>query len=289
MYTERRASQDLSIVDGELTAHDGEPFDAVAYARFKYGYLPPAVHYGKRLARDIEQSLFDLTRDEPIRIVSAPYKHLPTASHAIAQVLTRELSRTAMTFGYEPPILVPFHKAKMGDDSYAKSSEADRLLVLAALGLRIDESLIRDAHVLIVDDIRITGSAEKTTADYLEPLNPRGVWYLHAARLPQDLGKSNPAIEEMLNQSSPHGVMDILKDVETGLFQLNTRVLRHLLERESADFRIFLDYAPAWILQEMHDAALGNGTAYFNKYYTHLEQLATELETREGNNTHVAV
>ncbi|MFZ1301981.1 MAG: phosphoribosyltransferase family protein [Candidatus Microsaccharimonas sp.] len=291
MYVRRRAGHELSIVDGVVINHSdgGSPFDREAYARFKYGYLPPATEYARWLAWEMEDDLFQLAGAEPIRIISAPYKYLPTASHAIAKALARELSATAIGHGYEPPVLVPFFKDKMGDDSYANGSEADRLRQLAALGLRIDESQIRDAHVLVVDDIRITGTAEKTTADYLETLNPRGVWYLHAAVLPEDQGKSNPAIESALNQSVPHGWMDVLDDVNSGQFSLNTRVLRHILEYSDDGFTLFVQHAPDNLLREIHDASMGNGLAYYNKYRTHLKQIATALLNRERNSRYVAV
>lgn len=289
MYVNRYALQHLSVVDGVVLTSDFEPFNRMAYSRFKYGYLPPAVEYGQGLARLISEELFDRAGAGPIRIVSAPYKYLPTASHAIAQVLTRELSRIAIKQGIEPPKLVPFHKSRMGSNSYAQSSEADRLRSLATLGLRIDENLIRNTHVLIVDDIRITGSAEKATAEFMESLNPQGVWYLHAARLPEAVGKANPSLENELNQSYPHSASWVLQDVTSGQFQLNTRVLRHVLEYGELEFRVFLDGAPDALLQEMYDAGLGNGLAYYRKYTIPLESIQTELTSRAKERFYAAV
>lgn len=284
MYVKHHALQHLEVFDGEVLDQVGERFDREAYARFKYGYLPPAVEYGRGLARLIEDELFELAGTDPIRVVSAPYKHLPTASHGIAQALVSELSRMSVVDReIDAPTLVPFRKSKMGDDSYAKSSEADRLRTLATLGFWVDSSLIQGSHVLIVDDIRITGSAEKATAQFLEGLAPKGVWYLHAARLPEELGRTNPGLENELNQSVPHGAHEVLRDIATGQFALNTRVLRHVLEYESnAEFTMFLQRATTQILREMLDAALGNGVSYYQKYRSRLELLTNQINTREG-------
>jgi hypothetical protein len=284
MYVHHYALQHLDVVDGEVRDQTGERFDREAYARFKYGYLPPAVEYGRGLARLIGDELFELAGADPIRIVSAPYKFLPTASHGIAQALVGELSRMAVIDrGIEAPTLVPIFKMMMSNDSYAKASEAERLRELAAQGFRVDVSLIRSAHVLIVDDIRITGSAEKATAQFLESLAPKGVWNIHAARLSEELGRANPGLENELNQSVPHGVYEVLRDIATGQFALNTRVLRHVLEYDSeADFSVFLRCAPTQILREMLDAALGSGVGYYQRYASRLQLLAKQLTNQEG-------
>lgn len=262
----------LTVVDGQVLCQDGTPFDREAYSHFKYGFLPPAVEYGQRLAALITDKLFEVAGTEPITIVSAPYKYLPTASHAVAQAITAELSHTAVMNGLEPPVLVPFFKSRVGSSNYAKSSEEYRQKSLATLGLRIDESRIRGAHVVVVDDIRITGSAEKATAQFLESLTPASIWYLHAARLDEATGKAYPGLEDELNQTVAHTLEVFLQQAATGKFQLNTRVLRLILETEDSDaFDWFLNVAPPALVESIHQAAVGNGPAYYEKYRNNLE------------------
>ena len=283
MYIRHHALQDLSVSNGQVLTDGGVPFDRVAYSRFKYGYALPAVGYGRGLAELIGPDLFDLAGSEPVRVVSAPYKHLPTASQVIAEALVGELARmSVLTHQIEPPKLVPFYKSRVGSGSYAKSSEADRLRSLATLGLRIDASQIEGAHVLIVDDIRITGSAERATAGFMETLNPRGVWYLHAARLPEQVGKLHPGLEDELNQTVGHTARDILRDIATGDFRLNTRVLRHILEYSESEFNLFTSSAPDTILRQMLYAALGNGVSYVRTHAAHVGLLSEEIDRREG-------
>ena len=98
-------------------------------------------------------------------------------------------------------------KSRMSDDSYARAGHADRRRELARQDFRVDETLIRGAHVLVVDDLRITGSAEQATGRFLASLEPEGTWYLHAARLATELGRSDPGLESEINQSAPTGRM----------------------------------------------------------------------------------
>jgi hypothetical protein len=292
MRTFRYTLQDLVVVNDEVVDSDGKPFDRVAYSRFKYGYLPPALEYGQKLAALIADALWTASMGRPIYIVSAPYKYLPTASHHIARALCAELGRRAARKGLEPPVLLPFHKAAPGTSAYAKSSEEERLKLLTTIGLRLDESLIPGSHVLVVDDIRITGTAEKVTAAYLELLHPEAVWYLHAARLPENIGKVHPGLEDELNQTIPHTLDAILEDVWTGQFRLNTRVLRTILEsgdpagtdpmgKNASAFKVFLGDLPTELLQEIHEAAVGSGVKYYQTHEHNLNIVWTELEARD--------
>ena len=272
MLTIRKSLKQLVVVDGEVMCSDGSSFDRVAYSRFKYGFLPPAIEYGKQLAALVADELFDVAGDRPIIVVSAPYKYLPTASEAIARAMLQELSLLAVLDGREPPVLLPFGKTQVGDSSYARSSEADRLAKLATLGLHIDERRIPGSHVLVVDDIRITGTAQKATATYLEQLDPASIWYLHAARLPEDVGKEFPHLESELNETVPHSLRGFFQEMLAGEFQLNTRVLRYILETEDTEeFRLFLGAMPIANLVEIHQAAVGTGVEYYRKHRHNLD------------------
>lgn len=290
MQTFSAALMDLVVVDGTVLCQNGQPFDRVAYSHFKYGLISPATEYGNGLAKLIGDQLFGLAGGERIVIVSAPYKFLPTASHAIALALLRALSRQALLAGYEPPLLLPFHKARTGSSAYAKSTEAERLRSLATLGLHLDESRIPGSHVLVVDDIRITGSAQRATAAYLESLYPASVWYLHAARLPMDVGKAYPHLEDELNQTVPHTLEVILDQAVAGQFQLNTRVLRHILETDDPEsFGRFVAVAPLDLLEKIYHAGMGSGITYYERHRSALEAVYDSIVWRSENKTDVPV
>ena len=267
----------VKLLDGlfaEFTCQDGSPFDLHAYSRFKYGYLPPASEYGAGLAALIADVLLDMAGNEPIVIVSAPYKYLPTASEAIARVLCYELSHQAVLDGREPPVLVPFHKAAPGDSSYAHSSERERERQLQTLGLHLDESLIPGSHVLVVDDIRITGAAQRASAAYLEPLMPASIWYLQAASLPEEVGRRHPSLENDLNSTIPPVLVEIAAYARGGALQLNTRLLRFILECENEEeFWNFMEISSLTFLREIHQAGVGSGQVYYEKYRRNLEAI----------------
>ena len=232
----------LVRVDDNGVVYDqfGRPWDREGFAHFKFGWLPYARRIARQMADEIALHLWKLAQGRRILIVSAPYKFLPTASHAIADYLRQELAIRAIKEGIEPPVLVPFHKDKAGDSSYAKGDLALREATLASLGLHIDESLIPGSVILVVDDIKVFGTAEKATANYLEPLRPFAIWYLHGAQVSDALAHSIEGFENQLNDSVAHTPDVILEQVKMGEFRLNTRVLRHLLELPYLEFNLFV-------------------------------------------------
>jgi hypothetical protein len=264
MKTYHLALMDLTVFQGDVVSTDGVYFDREAYSDFKHGYTPPGLVYGKEMAQLLSSTSFwSLSSGRQILIVSAPYKFLPTASHVIAQELHRALSLQAFHLNREMPLLVPILKDKAGDSSYAKGGNSVRKDTLDAMVLKMDESLVPDSVVVVVDDIRITGGAEIKTASYVEPLGPHSVWYLHAARLDAAIAEQNPGLEDELNQSLPHSLATILDHYQAGHFQLNTRILRHMLETPVKEtFEWFVATAPLPLLREMQAGAFGNGLDY---------------------------
>lgn len=281
MKVTRLAIHDLTVYNGDVVCGNGLPFDRVGYSRFKYGYTPPGRQYGHELAVILTNQLNDqrgLGDGRPIRIVSAPYRSVPTASHVIASSLSIELGLSAIRRGLEPPSVLRFYKAQIGESSYAQGSLETRRSMVPSLGLHIDTSLVKDCHLLVVDDIRITGTAEQATAAYVEPLHPASVWYLHAARLDEAVSKTHPGLEDELNQTVQHPLADIVRDSREGNFQLNTRVLRHILEADNESlFDAFVLTAPRWLLSEILETAVGNGLAYFTKYRESLLKIEAYL------------
>lgn len=259
---------------------DGTYVDLEAFSLFKYGFVPPAKVYAGILAEKLAPMLWEVYGGRKVYIVSAPYKHLPTASHAIVQFLWLELSIGAFNLGIEPPAILPFTKAEAGDNSYATGSLADREKITQAMRLHVDEELVRGSNLLVVDDIQVTGAAKRRSAQYLEPLNPHSIWYLHAFSLSESSAMANPAIEDELNNTARHGAKAILRQYDQGEFRLNTRVLRHILEMKPTDFMDFIEAARVELLQDMYAAAIGTGKDYCRKHQDSLCKLHAELRAR---------
>lgn len=259
---------------GVIVDQHGVPFDRDAYSRFKYGWLPPAEWYARGLTKALSYLRHESQITE-VRVVSAPYKALPTASHAIAEYLVEGL----VACGRPDTKLLPMHKAKMGSSTYAMSSPEVRAARTKAMELSIDEEEVTDNIIIVVDDIRITGAAERKTAEFIEALNPAEVLYVHAAIMDPEFAASHPGIENELNQSHAHSLGKMVGMMWAGSFQLNTRVMRWMLE--NAALPDFLAVMPRNVVQLMHDSAQLSGSDYQKLHARNLAFVAKALDKEE--------
>lgn len=288
MRIEHLALQTLTEEKGNLVDETGEAFDSVGYSRFKHGYTPPARAYGMKLASLLIREHTDpLIDPRPLVVLSAPYLCLPTASHAIAQQLAVVLNMSR-AFDKVSPVIVPhFRKLAAGLDTYATLPMEEREAVLNELELQIDPALITNANVLVVDDIRISGTAERRTAMHIEPMQPHAVWYLHAAALNEELGMQRPDIESTLNRTFETTLNTIRDDMQRGEFTLNTRVLRLILtcsdDQARTELALFCQWCPEYFLEQIHASILGNGHDYIARYRD-----SYDIVTRAARRRHLA-
>ena len=82
---ERLALYHVKPQGADILTSQGERFDAKAYSKFKYGAGDVAAQYGYDLADLIAQKHEKLLNsDTELVITSSAFKHVPTASYAVA-------------------------------------------------------------------------------------------------------------------------------------------------------------------------------------------------------------
>ncbi|MGD8374290.1 MAG: phosphoribosyltransferase family protein [Candidatus Woesebacteria bacterium] len=258
-----------------LVDQNDQPFDCREYSWFKYGYDPAARHYGELLAKMIigdDDHYRELIDGSPVIIASAPYVHLATASDGIAHYLWRDLTRHIVgALGLNAPRHIVFDKDACGSPQYAKALTAkDRDDRNAKHVYHIDEALVRGAHVIMVDDIRVTGSAERAYQRYFRSVGPRSLWLAYAAVIEQSVldcpGGPQANIENLMNQTDPVDLSRIVMLINSRCFRLNSRVLRYILERPAKELLDFLPALPVDYPEVLADATIGRGPDYLARY-----------------------
>lgn len=258
-----------------LVDQNGQPFDCKEYSWFKYGFDPAARRYGELLANMIignDDHCRELFDGKPVIIASAPYVHLATASDGIAHYLWRDLTRHMVgVLGLNTPRHIAFDKDACGSPQYAMALTAkDRDDRNARHVYHIDEALVRDAHIIMVDDIRVTGSAERAYQNYFRSVGPQSLWLAYAAVIEQSVldcpGGPQANVENLMNQTDPVDLARILTLVHSGRFRLNSRVLRYILERSAEELLDFLPALPASYPEVLADATIGRGADYVARY-----------------------
>jgi hypothetical protein len=153
----------------------GQPFNGEQYSRLKYGSLKAARSMGRALGTKIVEDEPDFALGPTPPEAAVVYKSVPPACMALSQYCIDVMNESRIELGLEPAKTVHIHKSSLIGFEYAASSPEDRARVLASIEYDNDGHVFAGKPVLVVDDIRITGSAERRTRDARKPL-ATGFW-----------------------------------------------------------------------------------------------------------------
>ena len=267
------ALYDLTVSDGEfrtVASATPAPFDPKHYSQFKYGRRDIAERYGAVMATLLNAHFVRiLGSGEQIVVIGTPCKRLPNAARMLAIAVERRLRIAGLPTSYS---YIYQHRLAEGD--YGTLPQADRDQRNRQKQRYLDADDFAGKHVVVVDDIRITGAAQRASAAYLEPLMPASIWYLQAASLPEEVGRRHPSLENDLNSTIPPVLVEIAAYARGGALQLNTRLLRFILECENEEeFWNFMEISSLTFLREIHQAGVGSGQVYYEKYRRNLEAI----------------
>jgi hypothetical protein len=249
---------------GKLVCDDGSLFDVEAYSRFKYGNIRIAREYAVKLARHFIESFPDLaTSDSRVLITGPSYKYLGTAAQGIVASFLTILNTYRVVNGLEPAMPLQVVRSFVGKDTYAMSSAADRLNVLAKGDRFVDKTLVQNAVVVVIDDVRISGATEKRMHERLMVCDPKSICYLHIARLNDAQGQTQSRLEDTMNKSVQTTLETIEESIEQDEFRLSSRVFEYVMKcPDSEAFYAFLNRRSDAFIEEAY-AALVNGTSEF--------------------------
>jgi hypothetical protein len=250
-----------------VTANCPVPFSAALYSRYKYGSQTAAAAFARALAAAFCDRYPELVRGPRLLVASSPYSHVPTAAHSLARELVPVLNATRAGYGLDQAPLVQIERATTSEGDYGTLSAQARDRRMAANSLsfaRFGPHRVRGAHLLVVDDVRVTGAHQRSVARASEglPLGSRTFLYLAAFT-----GSFDPTVENRLNHSGISTLDDLGGIVRAGDFAWNVRVCKFLLNRDNrADLPRFLAGMPGWFVRELHRNSTGDGYARMDAY-----------------------
>ncbi len=244
--THRVYHLDRAQEDNQIVAPS--PFSPEGYSLFKHGDERWTRRYGHEVADRIleaEAELFDDISCDEVLIASFPYKYVPTAAtlmteHAITRLNYKLSSQQKPTVGCVQVFKYLWQAS--GEHYFAHMKEADRRLILDNVKLSVDERRLRGAHLIIVDDIRVTGATEDKFLELLYRVDGlRSLTVVYLAEVDPEIATVDPAIEGRLNQRKVKNISDVAAIVATGEFQWNIRVAKFVLEADDLhEFRQFV-------------------------------------------------
>ena len=280
----------LYSLGGSTPAANGNcrlPFSSARYSRYKYGSVVAAETFARALGAAFCEAHPELALAPRLLMVSSPYAHVPAAATTLARRLQPLLNTARAKNGLAPVPLLRVDRISTSAGDYGTLSAQARDLHMATNTLsfrRFRSAQVRDAHLLVVDDVRVTGAHQRCLMRASEdlPLTARTFLYIAAFPGPTD-GCFDPAQEDALNHAAVKTLDDLAGIVEVGDFAWNVRVCKFALNPANyGGLPRFLRMMPGWFVLGLHRNSCRDGYARMDPYAPSHAVVRAELHRRAG-------
>ena len=267
------------------------PFSPVRYSQYKYGSVTSAEAFARALGAAFCERHPELALAERLLIASSPYAHVPSAATTLARRLRPVLNAARARRGLVPAPLLKVDRisTSAGDYGTLSAQARDRHMAANTLSFRrFQPQLVRDAHLLVVDDVRVTGSHQRCLMRESEDLPLATRTFLYIAAFPDAAdGPFDPVQEDALNHAAVKTLTDLAAIVEAGDFTWNVRVCKFALSPANhGELPRFLRRMPGWFVRGLHRNSCRDGYArmdlYAPSYAVVREELSRQADKRRA-------
>lgn len=214
---------------------DGGVVSAAGYSLFKHGDSLYSGRFGKVLADAFERWNRDEIRE--IVVTSSGFGAVPPAAHSLVRPFMRALDL--------PSRAVEVRRRGISAGDYARMTPGARRAAVRADCMSVDRDLA-GAHVVALDDIRVTGTHEKAMDACLVEAGAARIHHLYLVDAHAYAGE--PAVESALNEAAVAGVDDLLDVAARASFLPNARVCRRVMQLPRPQLAHFVAHAPETVL-----------------------------------------
>ncbi|GGH70627.1 hypothetical protein HNQ91_003058 [Filimonas zeae] len=263
----------------KIQTHDRFAFEPAEYSRFKFGCGWAARRFGAQLAQAfIEQYLKTGVLNKQLVVAPSPYAFIPTATFALKNYFVFELNRWLAENDLPVVQETKVHRKTSYKEDYGALNAEERMQLIGQDSFHIDRAFLEDKTVLFLDDIRITGSHERMILKMVQEYqlnNDMGLLYFAELTNPD----IHPNIENHLNYFEVKDIFDLEPIIESRHFFINTRIVKYILNYESAPFRIFLQNRTDEFVHNLYNMALGNSYHMVEAYLPNLHCIRDYIYT----------
>ena len=280
----------IRIAAHTFTNEQNINFSPEQYSQFKFGSKTIARQFGKELALKFHSTKHFLNiiqelqqnPDKRIIVMSSPYVHIATATWAMKDYFVQHLNRMLYEYDLKPIIETKIHRSSSYKEEYGEMSKEERMKVMKGDTFKVDSDLLKDNICLFLDDIVITGAHEYRICEMLKHYNIENGsnYFLYFAELLSE--DTNPVIENYLNYFYVKNLIRLNKIIQNHDFQMNTRVVKYILDADHDECKSFLEYQSDVILRTLYHNAIGNmynRVPDYEKNFKYLEKLVHTLES----------
>lgn len=271
-----------TAADGSLVNQDGVPFDLRTYSKMKFGSLDAARDMGLEMGEFLLESAPDFMLNEAPICAPFMYRHIPSAAHTIARYAFARINAERAHEGLDRVHTRQLYIGHQPKDDYSKLSHTDRARYFRESNLRLITDSLDGFNLMLLDDIKITGTYENIVRDLTRPYDIACAMHAYWAVVDPEEAANNPAIENMINSSAGSDLSLIQEIIDEGELEPTLRTIKLVLAHEDqAELRHFLSGIPSSVLLKLYESAAGAGADIKKRYednYIMLEELALNSE-----------
>ena len=263
------------------------PFSPARYSRYKYGSVAAAETFARALGAAFCERHPDLALAPRLLVTSSPYAHVPAAATTLARWLQPVINAARARHGLAPGPLLRVDRISTSAGDYGTLSAQARDLHMATNALsfrRFRPAQVRGAHLLVVDDVRVTGAHQRCLMRASEDLPLAARTFLYIAAFPGSAYDClDPAQEDALNHAAVKTLDDLAAIVEAGDFAWNVRVCKFALNRANyGALPRFLRRMPGWFVHGLYRNSCRDGYARMDLYAPSHAVVRAELSRRSA-------
>lgn len=261
------ALYDLTAVDDEFQvqhSYSSHPFDYAAYSEFKYGQRNAAEKFATQLALLLLAHFGGrITYDQQVVVIGTPYKRLPNAARMLAISVERQLRLASVPSSYS---YIYQHRLAEGD--YGMLSQQDRDKRNQQKHRYLDPEDFAGKHVVVIDDVRITGSIERSIMQQLQGINVLSTTIVNLVRLDPAVALARPHLEDRLNHFAVKDLRDLKRLMNRrDEFVLTTRAVKFILQSPLRDIIELLASLDPTQRIELYEAIVDEGYDQMLRYH----------------------
>ncbi|CAF1238635.1 unnamed protein product [Adineta ricciae] len=262
-------------------------FDCRAYSKYKYGDATRAAEFGRALCDGFVKKYSDLllTCNRQFMGISSPKGLVPPAAYYMFQSFLNELNLYLTANGRPAAVEHNIKRVSTMSADYSQLETDQRFAHLTKEGYSIDKKPLEGKFLLIIDDIRITGSHEKIIVQLLKSLsieNPR--IFLYFAQL------LNPEVAATFEHELNTCAVSCLDDIYSMLqdshcnFAINTRLVKGILRADEKQLDAFLERIDIKLLIQLYEACLAANYHNIDAFSSNFQKIKTCFNEKQKKN-----
>jgi len=269
---------------GKLFTQAGNEFDSVAYSRSKYGDVNVAREYGFALAYQAAAQSPELVfSEESVFVTSSAFKSNPTSSNNIAQGFFDAVNYFRYLNGQDPTDKIKIVRPTVIEGDFGEQSKEDRDASLREEPFYVDKALVEGSHLIVIDDVVITGANEKKIEDTVDPLGLLSLYFFYAVEMDAEAAKKDPSIENRMNHGLVNNLTHLGQIIDAQKhYAMLQRVTKSILRPTNSpeDIHKFLQSRDNEFLYGLYTSAINDGLGNKQAFQPSLEIVEGALQER---------